>query len=588
MLNSYHSESAMGGNLQASFTLDVGLNLSAALRRLHSKYPGVALWIDFICINQADLDEKNRQVAIMADIYRNAGLVVVWLGEETEFDPLAFEIVRDFATTDAESFRKSDGTVPQFVVRHGLDSSSENSYSQAWWALRGLLSRDWFSRIWCVQEFSLASIAFDAEPHMVCGSQVLDWRYFGILSMTLQHPQFSRGIRADLSFVTTMQWLRDARASILHTHRKGAASENPSTDRDTLHLTTLLSLFAEQKASLKVDKIFALLNLANDVRDNDGRLLFLPDYRKSILQLQLDLSAFFIQKDGNLNVLSYLAVYERESTAQMATWVPDWTNEQATVARSIVHVIGALGDDKFCTSGKNLSFYKVPTTTDGIYLQTHGFCVGMISSILPAIPDYKSTAYNECCDVVLSIWPTIYDTLAALRDGPRSSEEDLFHFFWRTLSVDRSEVTGHWIKHFKVSSVEHRQDTNPQLSSVPTDACDVDGDEHAPFANTVRFAHWGRRLFMTDSGYLGLGPATARPGDHVYIVQGAKTPFVLRETASEATGTTSRMLNVVGEAYVDGLMYGELATQLGKWHGILDHRHDGLKQVHLNIPYGIE
>ncbi|KAK1757050.1 heterokaryon incompatibility protein-domain-containing protein [Echria macrotheca] len=49
-----------------------------ALRRtLHPVY----LWVDAICINQASLPEKGEQVAMMADIYRSAEHVAIWLGD---------------------------------------------------------------------------------------------------------------------------------------------------------------------------------------------------------------------------------------------------------------------------------------------------------------------------------------------------------------------------------------------------------------------------------------------------------------------------------------------------------------------------
>ena len=38
------------------------------------------LWIDSLCINQQDDEEKSEQIQLMRDIYRNAVRVLVWLG----------------------------------------------------------------------------------------------------------------------------------------------------------------------------------------------------------------------------------------------------------------------------------------------------------------------------------------------------------------------------------------------------------------------------------------------------------------------------------------------------------------------------
>ena len=59
------------------------LNIHTALPVLMSLYPGKAWWIDAICINQADIEEKNDQVPMMRDIYMIAKRVVAWLGDIT-------------------------------------------------------------------------------------------------------------------------------------------------------------------------------------------------------------------------------------------------------------------------------------------------------------------------------------------------------------------------------------------------------------------------------------------------------------------------------------------------------------------------
>jgi hypothetical protein len=61
-------------------TLSVTQNLAEALPYLrYEKRPRV-LWIDAICVNQQDLEERSSQVKRMPDIYSRATRVVVWLG----------------------------------------------------------------------------------------------------------------------------------------------------------------------------------------------------------------------------------------------------------------------------------------------------------------------------------------------------------------------------------------------------------------------------------------------------------------------------------------------------------------------------
>ena len=63
--------------------MPITANAEAAMRRFRRKHCPRWLWIDAICINQACIEEKNAQVSMMADIYRNARTVLVWLGAGT-------------------------------------------------------------------------------------------------------------------------------------------------------------------------------------------------------------------------------------------------------------------------------------------------------------------------------------------------------------------------------------------------------------------------------------------------------------------------------------------------------------------------
>jgi hypothetical protein len=62
--------------------LKVKPNLYEVLKRLRDKKDIVSLWVDAICINQYDEDEKNEQVMKMALIYSKAYNVNIWLGSD--------------------------------------------------------------------------------------------------------------------------------------------------------------------------------------------------------------------------------------------------------------------------------------------------------------------------------------------------------------------------------------------------------------------------------------------------------------------------------------------------------------------------
>ncbi|KAI1567340.1 endo-polygalacturonase precursor [Pyrenophora tritici-repentis] len=74
---------------------EVTPNLHAALLHLRDTSFARILWIDALCINQKDDDEKSGQIQLMAQIYAVAKEVVVWLGEEADDSSTAFEAIRD-------------------------------------------------------------------------------------------------------------------------------------------------------------------------------------------------------------------------------------------------------------------------------------------------------------------------------------------------------------------------------------------------------------------------------------------------------------------------------------------------------------
>jgi hypothetical protein len=63
------------------------------------------LWVDALCINQANLGEKNHQVALMAQIYSRADKVLVYLGESDCESDAAMECIEDFERVVSEQGR---------------------------------------------------------------------------------------------------------------------------------------------------------------------------------------------------------------------------------------------------------------------------------------------------------------------------------------------------------------------------------------------------------------------------------------------------------------------------------------------------
>ena len=83
----YHALSYMWGDPQATSEIEIDdnrhfrvtKNAESALRDLRHEHDDLNLWIDTICIDQHNIQERNRQVKLMRQIYQNALIVHIWL-----------------------------------------------------------------------------------------------------------------------------------------------------------------------------------------------------------------------------------------------------------------------------------------------------------------------------------------------------------------------------------------------------------------------------------------------------------------------------------------------------------------------------
>lgn len=156
-------------------SLRLGGNLACALR--HLRYPQKArtLWIDAICINQSNLEEREEQVARMSSIYQNASRVVVWLGSGSEESDLA---MCKLAYLGKQVLLTKDNWLicpPNAEKPYWCESACDVPYSEGvWTAIENLLERSWFSRIWIIQEIQLAKHGAVVQ----CGRQHMQWSHF--------------------------------------------------------------------------------------------------------------------------------------------------------------------------------------------------------------------------------------------------------------------------------------------------------------------------------------------------------------------------------------------------------------------------
>ena len=73
-----------GLRLRVTATLNQALHRICETHRRSGSRSPMLLWVDSICINQIDPEERKLQVQRMADIYARCSRMVIWLGEHSE------------------------------------------------------------------------------------------------------------------------------------------------------------------------------------------------------------------------------------------------------------------------------------------------------------------------------------------------------------------------------------------------------------------------------------------------------------------------------------------------------------------------
>ncbi|EGO60361.1 hypothetical protein NEUTE1DRAFT_143800 [Neurospora tetrasperma FGSC 2508] len=144
-------------------------NLCAALRRIRKSNLPTTLWVDAICINQSDKDEKSSQVQLMTDIYHNASLVTVWLGESDKYTDLAIVLIKLTVHLRRSLEVTGERQYPAAYILRVLSSALSKSDLRSL-ALLKFFSRPWWRRVWVVQE-----VIVSRRANVICGTKEIPW-----------------------------------------------------------------------------------------------------------------------------------------------------------------------------------------------------------------------------------------------------------------------------------------------------------------------------------------------------------------------------------------------------------------------------
>jgi hypothetical protein len=527
-------------------SMHITTNLGAALQSIRLSDSPRVVWIDAVCINQGDVEDRNNQVPLMSYIYQGASKVLVFLGGEEADGQVAFDFIKSIPLSD-----HIDGGC---LRRQGssLEQSAAVPCTGKFKAVLRLFTRPWWLRTWVIQEVILSR-----DVDMLCGKAKLCWKQLSKAHVKLySHLAEHYGCQATLC----PECLRGF-SLFMYRMASFAFCQAALNVENGVDMLELLMRYRASKATDPRDRIYGLLGLTHErqakrfVIDYDGTIEEL--YRKTVID--------DIELIGTLRSISFTSE-NSESSLDLPTWVPDWSSD---VKDELAGFNRFRMYDLFNASNSILS--------NGPALVIHNHILAVLGiqfdKILQISPKMPTPTKESPIAPVLTCLAFLPDS--HYLDSPYISGFTVRDAFWRTLTSDASieqseEQSEVWSTFQRATPPQGKKfwDTVAHFQNSPSDV-DFEKQEHFDVLRLLAVIPPGRRCFVTMSGYLGLGPEKMVNGDSVWILKGGRVPLVLRadEQATPYRGLLpaengeSRpvMHTLVGDCYVHGIMDGEAA-----------------------------
>ncbi|KAF3479444.1 uncharacterized protein GIQ15_06420 [Arthroderma uncinatum] len=230
---------------------------------------GVAqrVWVDALCIDLADAEDKNQQTALMRNIYSSALNVITYIDTPSESAGQAL--------TCMEKLIRPRLSTPNEIIMADIESKKE---------LHALFRRPFFYRLWIMSEMLLAQTLW-----IIYGKRSILW------------PRCAQTLHVLMAFDPA--WLNKANL--------WSEANNNNVLRMLLHSSIY-------KCSDPRDKVFGLLSLLDKKH-------ITPDYRLSVEAVYTGISAYLVKNCSAFDTLSLAGIYKKR--LDMPSWVPDWSQK---------------------------------------------------------------------------------------------------------------------------------------------------------------------------------------------------------------------------------------------------------------------
>ncbi|KAJ5040591.1 uncharacterized protein L3040_006243 [Drepanopeziza brunnea f. sp. 'multigermtubi'] len=525
-------------------------NLHSALRSLRHPTAARLFWIDALCINHTNVEEKSQQVAMKRFIFYKAENLCFWLGDEPVY-------------------KSALNFIPQILELNNVDKLVQDEEAvEKWAAFLNLLKNRVFSRLWLVQE---VAIARNVTLH--CGAPAIHYADFVdavtiFLSCRKHISVLFRNKKKDARELTDRKITMVERFIDVTTNalRRTSKTDHVEGVQRLLSLEALVSELSDLSSGDPRDRIYSVLALAKDgpplLDTGNSHALneaLRIDYARTTLDVYQDFFAHAVTTSQSLDILCRRwASSIPEKEAQLPTWIrPLQSNLQApfdpnvserTDADSLVGI-----PDHHCynaTKNTTASFRissSSPSAPRSLFVRGHR--LDAIARLGPRASEgiilYEWLQLGHC---------TISDEIDTVPEP-----------FWRTLVADRGPLGTNAPSWYHRAFLYCLAESTPN-GDINTNrliaACEAGSSSLVvDFLQRVQAVIWNRKFLVSrERGWIGLAPMAAVEGDAVVVLKGCSVPVVLRREEGERDGDC--WWKCVGECYVHGIMEGE-ALEMG-------------------------
>ncbi len=503
-------------------------NLAAALGRLRLPRETRTLWVDAICINQDDIEEKNAQVRLMGEIYGAARRTLLWLGDGVKqksastIGSARSPVLRILACISTFLL-----WLANFLLGRSLSGTPESHNADDMQDLRNALIHtvpSWWERLWTVQEV----VRSRDLPDVCFGTWQLRWHDFKSLVKPFARSGeiLSSNVQGRTRHIDPS--VPEFKALKLQT-RLDELEELHSTysTRRTASLLQLSHLNERAMVTDPRDRVYSLLGL---VRLREAEMNEI-DYSRSISAQQVFAKATYniINLNKNLNVLEYVSASSSHDPV-----MPTWAFDFATKTISWVNIAGSRLDTEFQQNMKSKEIGEVHLSADARLLTVSGYFIDYIHAVYPLGREQDSPLFKAYG----SNWS---EEVGRRPDGSQ---------YW----IGSSSGSVNFIWEFSPLFLRPMSATSLGYGNRKEFCSTTDGVLDHIFDNWLRYsaglvmrsvggidpvgAYWWNHLrrgrvrghdcvgvhpsfYVTGSGYIGVGPPGTQQGDEVVLLLGA-------------------------------------------------------------------